>query len=131
MKQRLKQVFIMAALVFGFGAGAMALQAPAVSAVNVDPLSGVCTNPTPDSAVCENKDDNIGDTVTGVINALLFIVGAISVVVIIVSGLRYALSGGDAGAVTSAKNSLMYAIIGLVVAFLAYAIVNWVLKLFV
>ncbi|MNY57155.1 hypothetical protein D3C86_1933160 [compost metagenome] len=49
---------------------------------------------------------------------------------IIVSGIRYATSNGDSSAVTSAKNTLMYSVIGLIVAILAYAIVNFVLKAF-
>lgn len=68
-----------------------------------------------------------GSIFTTIINVLLFLIGAISVIMLIFGGIRYTLSGGDSGAVTSAKNTIMYAIIGLIVAFLAYAIVNWVL----
>lgn len=64
---------------------------------------------------------------TTIVNVLLFIIGAISVIMLIIGGIRYTLSGGDSGAVTSAKNTILYAIIGLVVAFLAFAIVNFVL----
>jgi hypothetical protein len=64
---------------------------------------------------------------TTIINVLLFIIGAISVIMLIIGGIRYTVSGGDSGAVTSAKNTILYAIIGLVVAFLAFAIVNFVL----
>jgi multisubunit Na+/H+ antiporter MnhB subunit len=64
---------------------------------------------------------------TTVINILLFVIGAISVVMLIVGGIRYTISAGDSNAVTGAKNTILYAVIGLVVAFLAYAIVNWVL----
>lgn len=62
-----------------------------------------------------------------VVNVLLFIIGAISVIMLIIGGIRYTISAGDSGNVTAAKNTIMYAIIGLIVAFLAYAIVNWVL----
>ena len=64
---------------------------------------------------------------TTIVNVLLFLIGAISVIMLIYGGIRYTTSGGDSGAVTSAKNTIMYAIIGLVVAFLAFAVVNWVL----
>jgi multisubunit Na+/H+ antiporter MnhB subunit len=57
----------------------------------------------------------------------LFLIGAISVIMLIIGGIRYTISGGDSGNVTAAKNTILYAIIGLVVAFLAFAIVNWVL----
>jgi hypothetical protein len=64
---------------------------------------------------------------TTVVNILLFIVGIIAVIMLILGGIRYTLSGGESKAVTDAKNTILYAIIGLVVAFLAYAVVNWVL----
>lgn len=61
-----------------------------------------------------------------VVNVLLFIIGAISVIMLIYGGIRYTTSGGNANNVTAAKNTIMYAIIGLIVAIFAFAIVNWV-----
>jgi len=66
--------------------------------------------------------------ITLIVNVLLFIVGALSVVMIMVGGLRYVISGGNSSSVTAAKNTIMYAIIGLIVAFLGYAIINFVLN---
>ena len=63
-------------------------------------------------------------------NVLLFVLGAISVIMIIIGGLRYVISGGNSTAVTAAKNTILYAIVGVVVALLAYAIVNFVLNSF-
>lgn len=62
------------------------------------------------------------------INFLLIVIGTLSVVMIIVGGIRYTASGGNDKSVASAKNTIMYAVIGLVVAALAGAIVNFVLK---
>jgi hypothetical protein len=61
-------------------------------------------------------------------NTALFLIGAISVLMLIYGGIRYTLSAGDAKAVESAKNTIMYAIIGIIVALLAYAIVHFVLN---
>lgn len=61
-----------------------------------------------------------------VVNILLFVIGLISVIMLIWGGIRYTTSGGNANSVTAAKNTIMYAIIGLVIAIFAYAIVNWV-----
>jgi hypothetical protein len=61
-------------------------------------------------------------------NILLFIIGAISVIMLIIGGIRYVVSGGDQNAVQGAKNTILYAIVGIVVAFLAYAVVNFVLS---
>lgn len=66
-----------------------------------------------------------------VVNILLFIIGAIAVIMVVIGGLRYTLSGGDASAVSAAKNTILYAIVGLVVAILAYAIVNFVVDAFI
>lgn len=60
-------------------------------------------------------------------NVLLFLIGAISVIMLIFGGIRYTVSGGDSNAVTAAKNTILYAIVGIIVALLAYAIVNFVL----
>lgn len=71
--------------------------------------------------------DGIFRTVT---NVLLFIIGAIAVIMLIIGGLRYTVSGGDQTAVTAAKNTILYAIVGIVVALLAFAVVNFVLGSF-
>lgn len=63
-------------------------------------------------------------------NVLLFIIGAISVIMLIVGGIRYVVSGGDSTAVTNAKNTILYAIVGIVVAILAFAVVNFVITSF-
>lgn len=65
--------------------------------------------------------------ITTVTNVLLFLAGALAVIMIIFGGLRYVLSGGNSSAVTAAKNTVMYAIIGLIIAFFAFAVINWVL----
>lgn len=64
-------------------------------------------------------------------NVLLFVVGAVAVIMIIVGGLRYVTSQGDQGNLQSAKNTILYAVVGLIVAIMAYAIVNFVVTQFV
>lgn len=63
-----------------------------------------------------------------VTNTILYIVGIIAVVMLIIGGIKYVVSGGDSKKVTDAKNTVLYAIIGLVIAFLAFAIVNFVIS---
>ena len=65
---------------------------------------------------------------TTIVNILLFVIGALSVIMLIIGGLRYTISGGNSSAVTAAKNTILYAIVGLAIAFFAFAIVNWVLN---
>lgn len=61
-------------------------------------------------------------------NTVLLIVGLISVIMLVYGGLRYILSGGDSKKVTDAKNTILYAIIGLIISMLAYAIVHFILN---
>ena len=63
-----------------------------------------------------------------VVNVLLFIIGAVSVIMLIYGGIRYTTSGGNANSVTAAKNTIMYSIVGLIIAILAFAVVNFVVK---
>ena len=63
-------------------------------------------------------------------NVLLFLIGAISVIMLIIGGLRYVVSGGDSTAVQNAKNTILYAIVGVIVAILAYAVVEFVITSF-
>ena len=64
---------------------------------------------------------------TKISNTLLLIIGVISVVMLIYGGFRYIISGGDNKKVTDAKNNILYAIIGLIISLLAYAIINFVI----
>lgn len=80
------------------------------------------------------KGDDVATDLTGsggvfttIVNILLFVIGAVSVIMLIIGGIRYTVSNGDQNAITGAKNTILYAVIGLVVAFIAYAAVNWVL----
>lgn len=71
-----------------------------------------------------------GDTgiFTQITNTALAVVGLIAVIMLIFGGIRYIVSGGDQKKVTNAKNTILYAIIGLIISLLAYAIVNFVLN---
>jgi Type IV secretion system pilin len=59
-------------------------------------------------------------------NVLIYIVGAVAVIMLILGGFRYVTSQGDAGAVKQAKDTILYGIIGVVVAILAFAIVSFI-----
>ena len=82
-------------------------------------LAGGCTGTT--AQPLEN-------TITKIVNAALYVIGILAVVMVIIGGVKYTTSGGDQAAVTSAKNTILYGIIGLVIAILAYAIVNFVIS---
>jgi bacteriorhodopsin len=86
-----------------------------------------------DGSNCGSVTDGasrINDTVTNVIVFFQVVVGLISVFFIIYGGLRYITSGGETGAVKSAKNTILYAILGLVIVLIAQFIVQFVLNRF-
>jgi small-conductance mechanosensitive channel len=76
------------------------------------------------------KVDCFEQAVRNIVNVLLFIIGIISVIMIIIGGIRYTTSNGDSSQITGAKNTILYAVVGLIVAILAYAIVNFVVRSF-
>ena len=67
-----------------------------------------------------------GGVVTTIINVMLFVIGILCVIMIIYGGIRYTISRGEDKEISNAKNTILYAVIGLVVAIVAYALVNWV-----
>lgn len=70
------------------------------------------------------------DVIKTIINALLFFIGVVAVIMIIWAGIQYTTSAGDSNKVATAKNTIVYAVIGLIVAIFAYAIVNFVVSTF-
>jgi hypothetical protein len=61
-----------------------------------------------------------------IVNTVLAVTGAIAVLIIVLAGFRYIASQGDPGAVSTAKNAIIYSLVGLVVIIAAFAIVNFV-----
>lgn len=120
--KKLKVVIMSLALMFGL-VGVAAL--PAGAAIcNGTPKD--CLNKGVNEIDSGTSPDKLTDLVKNVVNILLFIVGVAAVVMIIIGGLRYVTSSGDSSQVTAAKNTVLYSVVGLVVAALAYAIVNFV-----
>lgn len=77
----------------------------------------------------ENADEpSVGGTIKKVINLLSILIGIISIIMIIIGGLKYVTSQGESGAVKSAKNTILYALIGLIVVALSQSIVRFVLN---
>jgi cytochrome bd-type quinol oxidase subunit 2 len=82
---------------------------------------------SPDGCEVSSGTNEIQSIVTGIVNIFSIVVGIVAVIMIIVGGFKYITSGGDSGNITSAKNTIIYAIIGLVVVALAQFIVQFVL----
>jgi len=74
--------------------------------------------------VCSGDKTSAGAVFGTVANVMIYIIGGIAVVMIVVAGLRFVLSGGNADSARGARETILYAAIGLVVAIMAYAVVN-------
>ncbi len=110
---------------------ATAILVPEAPVGAVNALEGACaTSGDATNPICNSTEDDATNLIEVLVNTLLFLIGTLSVVMLIWGGIRYTTSAGNAASVTAAKNTIMYAIIGLVIAFLAYAIVFWVLGIF-
>jgi hypothetical protein len=79
---------------------------------------------------CDEKKatDTIDKTIQFAVNLITTIVGIAAVIMIIVNGLKYVTSSGDSNSISSAKNGIIYAIVGLIIAALAQVIVRFVLS---
>ena len=104
---------------------AISVSATPVLAADLTLRGGVDSSKSDDQPASLFGDGGIFETVSKV---LLFVIGAVSVIMLIIGGIRYTISQGVSSAVTSAKNTILYSIIGLVVAILAYAAVDFVVS---
>ncbi|TAH36614.1 hypothetical protein EYC59_00355 [Candidatus Saccharibacteria bacterium] len=122
--RRIRNFILTGLLLLGIG-GALAV--PVV--VHADtPKQVVCDSigAGTDCADDPSQGTNVNKIIQIVVNILSFIVGITAVIMIMISGFKYITAGGDASKVSSAKNTLIYAIIGLVVVALAQFIVQFV-----
>jgi cytochrome bd-type quinol oxidase subunit 2 len=94
-----------------------------------DPLKCGTTLNVDSTSGCDISQgtSGINSIITNIVNIFSIIVGIVSVIMIIYGGFRYVTSGGDSGNVSAAKNTIIYAVIGLVVVALAQFIVQFVL----
>lgn len=117
-----KQILAAFALIAGMSSAMM--PAGTASAINV---FGDCNGGA--SQVCKAaKEDTAANMARIIIDTLLYLIGIIAVIMIIVGGVKYTASNGDASRIKSAKDTITYAIVGLVLALLSFIIVNFVIS---
>ena len=149
MMKKLRTIIISSVTLFLVSASiSLALPVVSFAVVPVDPAVPaapvVTTSPAPCAVALGDKTakalvlegssqagDNCSDTgVTNigslVVNTLSIVAGVAAVIVVLLAGFKYITAAGDSGKITSAKNTLVYAIIGLVIAALAQVIVRTV-----
>ena len=121
MKKSIISIAIMICAVFGTSVLSTASLPGSASAQVSDGINTATTSEMKGKSI-DGKDGLIKT----VVNVLLWAVGILSVIMIIFSGFRYITSAGDASKTKSAQSTLTYSVVGLIVAIMAYAIVNMV-----
>lgn len=125
MRKKLQTV--VASLLLATGVGITVLT-PATYAANCNSAADCIQDGLDATGGKASSKTNPGDIIQLIVKILLYIIGAISVIMIIIGGIRYTISQGDSTAITAAKNTILYAVIGLIVAIFAYAIVDFVVS---
>lgn len=130
----MKRLLITLLVVLGLGTTFAFAASPSVYA---DAKSEICSGIGAATGVDPNNKDGCtppekSPTIEGliktIVNVLSWIVGVLAVIMIIYAGFQYVTSGGDSGKISNAKNTLIYAIIGIVIVAFSQAIVFFVLS---
>ena len=106
---------------------------PAFADCISDPTSAGCPCAlNSSSAACKDlsKPDGLSNTLKNATNTVLFIAGALAVIMIIYGGIRYITAHGDEKQVKVAKDTIVYSVAGLIIAILAYALVTFIFDRF-
>ena len=129
MIRKVRSAVMVLALALGLAAAPLAFGAPAVHAAGTGSKAAACEGIGLSGTTCgSNADNRIAKLVNTVVDILSWIVGIAAVIMVIISGFKYITSGGDTSSVASAKGTLIYAIVGLVIVALAQLIVTFVLR---
>lgn len=123
MKKSIISIAIMTCAVFGISVLSTASLSGSASAQVSEGINTATTSEMKGKSI-----DGDGGLIKTVVNVLLWAVGILSVIMIIFSGFRYITSAGDASKTKSAQSTLTYSVVGLIVAIMAYAIVNMVIN---
>ncbi len=134
MIQRIRNIVLSIGM-FGLLAAPLALPAVAYADGTADIQSGLaCGSNFTSGSGCDTSTDgsngglNLGSVMRLIINIFSVIVGFVAVIMIIIGGVKYITSGGDSNNITGAKNTIVYAIIGLIIVALAQVLVHFVLN---
>ena len=96
-----------------------------VSAADI--CSSDASSEVKDAAGCNGGGDDLPNVIIGILNAIIGVAGIVSVIWIIIGGVTYMTSSGDAAKVKKGKDTILYACIGLIICALSFAIVNFVI----
>jgi len=122
----MKKLFISLLAIFAISFASIALPTTTYAITSGDICTSNATYEAKTAAGCYGDSTKIEDVIINVINGVVGVFGIVAAVFIIVGGVGYMTSNGDSGKVEKAKKTILYAVIGLIVSVLAFAIVNFV-----
>lgn len=114
-------------ITFALPAAALAYTGPLDSACQGNATATVCQDNQKSQSLTDNSIYGPNGIITKAARLLSFIIGVTAVVMIMIAGLKFMTSQGDANQIASARNTALYAVIGLIVAALAQGIILFVL----
>lgn len=124
----MKRLFVLGSICFVVAAGLVLM--PHATTAFADAQSDICNGvgATGGGSNCSGSGPSLGTIVQDVVNILSLVVGIVSVIMIIIGGFQYITSQGDSGKIAGAKNTIIYALVGLVVVAFSQALVKFVLN---
>jgi len=124
----MKKLLLSFVIAFSLALGIGALTPVYADSPTDSAKAAVCQGVKGGGGTCGSGAASLQKVIKAALNILSFVAGFLAVVMIIISGIRFITSGGDAQGVAGAKKGLIYAIVGLVVVGMSQAIVHFVLK---
>lgn len=121
----MKNLIAISALVIAMVSGVLLFNTSGVQA-QLDAGDIACDGIEAAGGNCATGESDVSNAVRNGVNILLTVVGIASVIMLVIGGLRYIVSGGDQAAITAAKNTIIYAVIGIIIAVFSYAIASFV-----
>lgn len=129
MKNKLTKVLLATVLAIFGTVGLVAPSFATANGMNCNDSLKKQIGETAYASVCGNDDGDaddggISDTIVGILKAIIGITGLIAVIFVVIGAIGYLTSAGDPGKIKKAKDTILYALIGLIIAGLAFAITN-------
>lgn len=124
MKKYFKTIAIAILSILGF----TAIISPPTLATDADVCGTNVPKSVQEAAGCDSNADGLQPAITSILSAIIGVAGLVSVAYIIVGGIQYMTSSGDSNKTEKAKKTILYALIGLIVCALSFAIVNFAIS---
>ena len=129
----MKKIIKLSVLVLVGLFGLTSLSPTIVFAAGSTGYADVCSQDVPqgvkDAAGCPgNSNSDLPTVIQNILNAIIGVAGVVSVVFIVIGGIQYITSTGDPGKTKKAKDTILYALIGLIICALSFAIVNFTIS---